>query len=151
MGIPILWFATADRRRARLLACRSTLHKRLHVEEASGLEEKWEEREHGRPSALAGMNGHTYASFHHEEEERIHRFAKEIAHWLEREVQQRDLARIDLFAAPRLLGELRGLLPSALAGRLVEHEGDLNHVSLGELAKHPAIVQLFAERSATLA
>jgi len=138
-GRPELWLLVADRQRARLLSGASTPHGRLHVEERAILEEEWDELQRGRPSPRTGKNGHSYASGGHEDDERIHRFAKGVASWLERELVGRRIARLHAFAAPRLLGELRGVVPGRLYERLVEHALDLAHLTPGELAVHEAV------------
>lgn len=139
-----LWLLTADSRSARLFSAAPTAQGRLHVTQRDELAETWEEREHHRPAARIGPHGHNFAPQSHEEEERIHRFARELARWLERALRERPIGRVHAFCAKRLLGPLRKELPMKLHERVVEHHVDLAQLSPGELATHAAVA--LAER-----
>jgi hypothetical protein len=143
---PEFWLLTADRRRARLLSCTRTPHGRLHVETRATLNEVWSEFQHGRPSPRTGKFGHTYASQGHEEDERIHRFAKQVADWLAREMDGRRIPFLHAFPARRFLGQLRRVLPERLQERLVDYPLNLCHLLPAELAKHEAVIEACAER-----
>lgn len=134
------WLMTADRRSARLLVGTWTDHGRLHLEAVSTIHEEWVESEHGRPSSRSVRDIHGTASEGHEEEERTHRFAKEIATWLDQEMESRGIARVECFCARKLLGALRGELPDRLRQSVFDHATDLAKLSAGELAKHPAVL-----------
>ena len=135
-----LWLMTADRRSARLLPATWTEHGRLHVEESATLHEQWVESEHGRPSSRSVRDIHGTASEGNETEERTHRFAKEIARWLEQEMETRGIDRIECFCSRKLLGVLRGLLSDGLRQRVFDHATDLAKLTPGELAKHRAVL-----------
>lgn len=139
------WFLTADQRHARLLEGTTTLHGRLHVEVRSRLDESWEELEHGRPSPRSGRVGHNSASEGHENEERLHRFAKEVADWLRGELESRQLERVHAFLSPKFLGQVRAVLPGKLREHLVAHSVNLAHLEAGELAKHPLALELHGD------
>lgn len=141
------WFLTADQRHARLLEGTTTPHGRLHIEELSVVEESWEELEHGRPSPRSGRVGHNSASEGHENEERLHRFAKQVAEWLRGELDSRQLERVHAFLAPKFLGQVRDVLPDRVRGRLVAHPVNLAHLEPGELARHPLARELHGEPS----
>lgn len=132
-----------DGGRGRLLRGRRVDHGRIHLEELESLENHPDEHEHGRPSPRSRMGGNTYASTGHEGEHNLHRFAKDVAAWIERTFEGHAVEELTLFSAPRFLGELRKLVPAALAARIREHQADLTQVSTATLAKHPAIEQLF--------
>jgi len=136
------WFIVVDRGRGRLLRCSLLPPGRVHVDELDAIDGPPDEREHGRPSPRAGRGGYTYASGGHETEQQLHRFAKEVASWIGRKLEEHRIDRLDLFAAPRLLGELRKLYPAAWDGRVREHQADLTQVTTAELSKHPAVADL---------
>ena len=101
------WVVTADERVARLVHVERNERGRLCVEDQAMITDAWEEHEHGRPSPLSREGGGTYASIGHEQETRLARFAKEIAEWLERELAERGVDQIAVFAPPHFLGALR--------------------------------------------
>lgn len=133
------WLVTADRRSARLLNCLETEHGRLHLEEQSAVQEEWVESQHDRPSPRVGRDNRTYASAHHEKEERVHRFAKKVGAWIESELTKRRIKHAHAFIAPRFLGQLRNVLPSRMQSILTEHPLNLEHLAPGKLATHEAI------------
>ena len=139
------WIFTADRRGARLLCCETTPHGRLHIEERAKIEEEWDERQHGRSSPLTGRSGHSNASFGHEREERLRRFAKTVADFLEREIVRQGCERVHAFVSRRLLGELRRELSSEIGGRVVEHARDLGNLTPAELSEHALVARVHAE------
>ena len=144
------WMITADRRTARLLFASVTAHGRLHVEQKADLEEVWDEFEHGRPSGRSARDGLAHTPAGHEEEERTHRFAKQIAHWLRGKVDEFGIERVHAFCAPRILGPLRKALPGALHDRVMDHATDLAQLTPGELAVHHAVVAVQASEAARL-
>jgi len=133
------WLLTADGRNAHLL--QASLAERGHVvvEQVAAIEEDWHESEHERPSRRTGKGHHAYASKGHEDEERAHRFAKIVAAWLEHELDQRGIEQVNAFTAPRLLGQLRSVLPARLHGHVAEHAVNLAHLTPRELAVHDAV------------
>jgi protein required for attachment to host cells len=135
-------FFVVDAGRGRLLECSRTPAGRLHVDEIESIENDHEAYEHGRPSPRAGKSGNTYASGGHESEHQLHRFAKEVAVWIERKSDQLGLEAVSVFSAPRFLGELRKLYGPALARRVREHSADLTHLAAAGLARHPAVEEL---------
>lgn len=147
---PGVWFLTADRRQARLLEGVITAHNRLHLDLRAQVKEQWNDLQHSRPSPRSGKGGHTYASQGHENEERTHRFAKQVATWLEAEIGKRLITRVHAFLAPRFLGQIRGVLPDQLHDSLIGHSLNLAHLKPGELALHGAVVAIEQlERTAT--
>jgi protein required for attachment to host cells len=163
---PVGWFAVVDERHARLLRLDVVVGDRPHVAEEARLETIWEdEHQHGRPAMLgrtpAGLGPGpgpgsgprpSFASRGHEREEERRRFARDIHQWLDAEGRRRGLARITVFAAPRVFGDLRSLVdPATIAAgdaaagdpgrgpafRLRELE--LTRLHDDELARHPEI------------
>jgi len=135
------WMLTADRKSARLLLGSETSQGRFQLREQRRIDEHWDPLQHGRPSSRSGKQGHSYASEGHEDDERIHRFAKQTAAWLEEQLALPSASRLHVFAAPRFLGELRKVLSSSTQGRLIEHRLDLAHLSDSELAKHTRVIE----------
>jgi protein required for attachment to host cells len=136
------WFIVVDRGKGRLLRVGMLPAGRVHVDEVDAIEGPPDEHEHGRPSPRTARGGYTYASGGHETEQQIHRFAKEVAAWIGRKLEEHRIDRLDLFSSPRLLGELRKLYPATWDGRVREHQADLTHVTPAELSKHPAVADL---------
>jgi hypothetical protein len=134
-----LWLMTADSRGARLFQGVSTPQGRLHLTQRAELAEVWEEKEHHRASIQKSPHGQRYATASHEEEERIHRFARQVALWLEQHLGDDGIPRVHAFCAKRLLGPLRGELPERLQGRVVDHAIDLAQLTPGELENHAAV------------
>ena len=93
------------------------------------------------------MNTPTTDRPDHEDEERTHRFAKNLSRWLEAELERHDIEELHAFSARRLLGELRQVLPERLRGRIRDHALDLAHLSPGELAAHSAVGVVALEAS----
>jgi protein required for attachment to host cells len=136
-----VWFFVVDGGKARLLEGTRVPPGRIHVAEHAHLDNENESHERGRPSPRTGKGG-TYASVGHEEESQLHRFAKEVVAWVEREASERHIDHVPLFSAPRFLGELRKLYPPSLARRVREHHADLTHLTTAALSKHPAVAEL---------
>jgi protein required for attachment to host cells len=139
------WFATADDKLARLFSCNSVHAGRRHVDEHDSLENPWlGQHERGRPSALG--RGPTrnaaqhFASVGHGSEEERRRFAHDVASWLRQVAADRKLGRICIFAAPRMLGELRNEIGPD-GGIFSLHEAELTHLAPEELAEHPGVVE----------
>ncbi len=133
------WIAVLDSRAGRLFELSRTPHQRLHLELRDQIAETWEEKQHGRPSLLAGT-GRTAAPFAHEDEERLRRFAQESAVWLGHVVEHRKLGLLAVFCGKHLLGALRSECPASLASRLQLHGEDLAGLDSQELAAHHAVV-----------
>jgi len=133
------WFLVVDGGCGRLMQCMVVPPGRLHVEERAVLDNPTIGLEHGRPSSLKGKSGNSYASRGHEAEEELHRFAKKIAAWLDREIARFAIVELAVFCTPRLLGELRKVWGSELEQRIRIRQADLTSLSPAELARHPAV------------
>jgi 16S rRNA (guanine(527)-N(7))-methyltransferase RsmG len=136
------WIFVVDNGRGRLLKGAPAPRGRFHLELDDSIENTGAEHEHGRPSPLTGREGHSYASRGHEDEERMKRFARAVASWLEEKTRRLDIDRLALFAPPRFLGALRQAWSPRLAVRVDEHEGDLGYMAPGDLARHRSISRL---------
>jgi hypothetical protein len=128
-----------DARRARRLRLSRTARGSLHVAELEQLEEHWDEKQHHRPYMLAA-HGRSFAGTSHEKEERLQRFARELAAWLERGAPVE--GPLPVLCSPPMLGALRTEASAALLARLDLRETDLGWLNLDELARHPAITAL---------
>ncbi len=136
------WAVLADERHAFLVQVDPGREGYCHVQELDRLVEHWEPREHTRPSPLGNKKGHDYASFHHEAEERLTRFAHELSRWVGKQVQAHQIKQLTLFAPPKLMGTLRPMWGARLSKRINEHEADLAHRPPNRLAEHQAIKEL---------
>jgi protein required for attachment to host cells len=140
------WFLTADDREARLFSIEASPGGHVHVEILDARRgEDHHERERGRPSELGDR------PYGGEEERR--RFASEIRTWAAEVAAERGISRLPVFAAPRMMGELRSQLehhpigvgqPHALQIEL--HPSELGGLNPSELADHPAIRGLMLPR-----
>jgi len=136
-----IWVVLADAHQCRLLRCGLTRHGRCHVEEYDSIQNTWPGHEHHRPSPLHGKTGDTYAAEGKEANEELTRFARQVADWLDRKTAN-NMARVAFFAPPRFLGALRRVQSVRLAERLEERKGEMIHLPIGVLSKHPAIRDL---------
>jgi protein required for attachment to host cells len=135
------WFALVDAERCRLLRCDLTKQGTHRVQEARAFENRWPKHRHGRPMALGGMTGDTYASPHHYVGERLRRFASDVVKRLRAECTEYLIERLTIIAPPRLVGELRKL-DDVRNGRFEFQEGELMQFSTAALAVHPLIRNL---------
>lgn len=142
---PSTWIVVVDNRTGRLLEGRRTAQGRVHLEERAALANPRSEHVAGGLPEPTTRDKFGRATERHEEEEKLHRFAREVASWLEQQVSERHLERLELFAPARFRGALRKALPARLNGCLREHEGDLAHLQAGELARHPAVAGVVPE------
>ncbi len=139
---PAVLLLVTDNHHSRLLACKRLKTGRLHLTPLANLKEQWNEELHRRPPSRSGASGRNFENLGHVEDERIHRFAKEIAAWLALELPKHVFERLYLFAAPRVLGALRSEAPAKLRHNWIEHATDLARMTEGELALHPEIAAL---------
>jgi protein required for attachment to host cells len=136
------WIFIVDNGRGRLLKGAPAPRGRFHLELDDAIENSWEEHQRGRPSPLAGRAGHSYASWGHEDEELMRRFARDVAVWLDDKTRKHAIDRLALFAPPRFLGALRQAWTPRLAMCVEEHEGDLGYMGPGDLVRHRSIARL---------
>lgn len=123
----------ADARRARRLVLTRTPRGTLHVEERARLDEHWDEKQHHRPYMLSA-HGRNMASAGHERDERLQRFGRDLAAWLER-APATD-GRLPVLLPAPMLGALRKAARASLMRRLELRERDLGCLNLTELAAH---------------
>ena len=138
---PVL-IVLADQRHARLVACKRLQNGRVHLDALSDIAEQWNDRAHDNPPSRTDMAGHAFDNRGHIDEERIHRFAKDVTQWLGRELPKHPAERVVLFAEARLLGVLRGAASAQLRKSWTEHATDLAKLSEGELALRPEVAAL---------
>src|SRR5690606_30780203 len=89
--------------------------------------------------ARAAQGRSTYQSPVTQVADRRQRFAKDLAAWIEKKVKEHRIPMIEIFAPPKLWGDLRKATPARLREQLREHTADLRSMPLSDLAKHPAI------------
>jgi protein required for attachment to host cells len=143
------WFALADAQKCRLLRCHLTKRGTPHVDECDALDNEPPEHEHGRPMALGGMTGHSFAAPHHDEEEAERRFAAQIVKWLQERCAHHGTERLTILAPPRMLGVLRKTPLGSLKGRIEQHEGNLMHLEAEALSAHPLMRSLVMPKRRT--
>lgn len=136
------WLLITDARRSRLFHAKRTEAGRLHLDEKKRLDEVWTEQEHHRPAPLGAPSGRSYIDQGHADEERMHRYAKTMANWLDTEARGLKIGKLHLFAPKRFLGVLRPALPGGLKQLIVDEAHDLAQLSAGELAEHPAVLAI---------
>jgi len=136
------WICTADARGAKLLRCGVAPPGRCHVELADSLVYETHPHNHDRTNPVAGRRDRISRPQGHESENQLHQIAKQLTAWLERNVNDRRLERVVVFAPPKLLGVLRKTYPPALNSRLRAREADLAHLDAHALAHHPTVRQL---------
>lgn len=134
-----VWVVVADARSARLMRCEPQGERR-HLEAVDDLQEHWEEKEHHRPQPLSGKAGHAYAAWGHEDEERLHRYAKTLTEWLGRHRAEHSDDLWAIIAPPRLLGAVRNANHRKLDD-MTQVEAELTDLSSAQLARHPAFAR----------
>jgi len=137
-----VWFVLVEEERCRLLQAEVTKLGTPHVEEHDAFENRHPQPELGRPQALGGMTGHSYAAPHHKAGERVRRFMKESVNWLTSQMAERQIERLVIFATPRLMGALRQVDFGQAEARIELKEVNLGRLRVHELAEHQFIRQL---------
>jgi len=141
------WVLLADTKRARLLRCSLTERGRCRVEESGSIENTRPRRQYGRSSPLWKNTTTTFGIRDKDEDWRP--FAREVAIWLEREMERLGIRRVHILASCRFLDALhRTRYLRSSRQRLLERRVDLMHLSSDKLAKHPVIRQLVSETCA---
>lgn len=138
-----VWFVLVDAQHCRLIRAQRNKLGSLRLVEVDRLENELPVHERGRPMALAGMTGHTFAALHHDDEEMDRRFVSQIVAWLAAQSRRRGIDRLTLWATPRIVGILRKSHLGPLAGRLDLRVGNLMHIDNGRLTDHQRIRGLF--------
>lgn len=136
------WFFVADGGSGKLYRTIVVPPGRRHLQQHGTIRNEVPASERGRPSALRGKNGNSYASVGHDAEEDLHRFAKEVAAWLDRKLEQHAVAELTVFCAPRFLGELRRVWCPSAERRVTLRQGDLTSFEASALVHHPAVEEL---------
>jgi protein required for attachment to host cells len=136
------WLLITDARRSRLFQGKRTPAGRLHLDERARLDEVWAEQEHHRPAPLGAPSGRSYIDAGHADEERMHRFAKTVAGWMDEQARAHKFGKLHLFAPKRFLGVLRPAYSGGLKNLIVDEAHDLAQLSAGELADHPAVMAI---------
>jgi protein required for attachment to host cells len=133
-----------DSEQCRLLSGGLTERGTPQVKEHEALANTLPRTERGRPMALGGMTGHSYAEPHRHDQERQRRFAREVAEWLSRQARRRAIQRLVVFAPSKLLGELRRMRIGTSACQVQTREGALTHLEPDQLAEEARVRRLLA-------
>lgn len=142
MSDPTRWICVVDQTHGRLLATTAAPAGRHRLEVRHEIENEYEEHQRTRPSPLLGKDKRAYASRGHEDEERLQRFAGDVAEWLEQQTRKRHIEHVDVFASVDLLGELRKSWPPPLKGKLTEHSTNLGNLDAGQLVEHSEVLAI---------
>jgi protein required for attachment to host cells len=140
-----LWVVVVDGERARLLRG-SKANGRPHLDLVGTIEnDHLEDKQYGRPTMLRGGAGTspTLLAPGHQQEERMKRFARDVAAWLHKTRAEHAVATFEVIAPKRLMGALRPEWPKDLEPHVSEHQVELNWMEVGELVKHPVVAGLF--------
>lgn len=143
------WVFVVNANCGRLLYCNFDPLGHYYVEEVERIENTWEGHERGRPSPLSGKSSHAFASHGHDEEETLHRFAREVADWLKPQLSLHGIGHLVLFAPPRFLGAIRKCRTGRLSDDVDVRQGDLAVLNEQELSDHPAIQQVVGHVAST--
>lgn len=135
------WVLVADLEGGKLLECtRKPPQGWCHLEEMDAIDNDWESHDlGGKKAARVSPGGSTYQNPVTQVADRRKRFAKDLAVWLEKKVKQHNIPMVEIFAPPKLRGDLRKATTARLRDRVREHDADLRSMPLSDLAKHPAI------------
>ena len=149
--MPTTWILIADGARARLLGQdrKSRTFKPTFEQEFFGIRAQSRELASDRPgrafdsagrgqvgdAASHGRHGMEPSTDPHRQAE--YEFARELSEHLEKAANEHRFDRLVLVAAPRILGDLRALLPKTVQERTVaEVNKDLTKIPTRDLGKH---------------
>jgi len=93
---------------------------------------------------LGEKDGHTNASWGHEDDMQRNRFAKEIGVWMEQLAGELSIDRLAVFAPPKFLGVLRDSWSPRFAILVSDFHGELTGLSTTDLEHHASIVHLLS-------
>ncbi|MFA7276074.1 MAG: host attachment protein [Pseudobdellovibrionaceae bacterium] len=119
---PRIWVIVADRHQARIFSKPNGL-----LEEISVIAPEKTENPKGTPDdSLGRIVSSAACNVHHKleprltpEEKESSSFARDLAHWLDRALQDKSFDRLVLAATPHLLGDLRKSLSKAVHSHIV--------------------------------
>lgn len=136
------WIVIADHYHATLLGCNATPTGRCHMSRYGSIESPIPDIEFGRPSPLAGMNGHTYAERHRRLEEEYRRFAKLLAGWINRCVERFGIDHLTAFVPERSHKDVLAHLRHEVRDRVVLRGENLLRLSPDALSNHHLVTGL---------
>jgi protein required for attachment to host cells len=149
--MPTTWILIADGARARLLgqdrkarAFKPTFEQEFFGTRAQSRElasdrpgRTFESAGRGQPGDVAGHGRHAMEPTTDPHRQAEYQFARELSEHLEKAANERRFDRLVLVAAPKILGDLRVLLPKAVQGRIVaEINKDLTRIPTRNLGGH---------------
>ena len=133
------WVFLANARRGCLLKRSITEHGRCHLEEIATIRNDWPGHEHQTTSPIWKKATVTFGIRDNDADEETHRFAKKAVRWLEEKMTEYHVGRITVFASSHFLGALRRQVHARFEKAVQLRKGELLHLPLGALSKHPAI------------
>lgn len=136
------WIIVADHYQAKLLGCNATPTGRCHLTEYSSIESPIPDIEFGRPRAMAGMTGHSYAANHRRLEEEYRRFARQLGRWISACMERFGIDKLTAFVPDRSHQDVLAHLRHAYRDRVTLRGENLLKLSHDELCRHPIIAGL---------
>ncbi len=136
------WIVLANDHQARLLSARRTPTGRCQVVEREEIESPIPTRDRGRPSALNGMSGHSYADNLRALKEERRRFARQLARWIDEFMKRPAINKLTVFAPSRMIGSLREVLSVKHRGQIQLIDENLINMPSDALRRHHAITRL---------
>lgn len=141
--MPKTWVLVADTTRARLFAAErptgglEEVETLVHTESRLHEQDLTSDQRPGRRQGSDGTGGHSMGHEDDPKRQEHHRFAKQIADYLEDAHNGRRFERLYVVAAPAFLGDLRGSLPKTVsqtvAGEVPKH---ITRLGVGEIREH---------------
>ena len=144
-----LWLLIADHYQARLLGCSETPTGRCRFTEYSTIESPIPDIEFGRPYALAGMTGHSYAANHKRLEEEYRRFAKQLGRWINTCISRFRIQELTAFVPDRSHQDVLAQVSHDFRDRVTLRGENLIRLSHDALCRHHLVTELLHKHKAT--
>ncbi|TFG37598.1 MAG: hypothetical protein E4H46_01445 [Desulfobacterales bacterium] len=138
----VTWLLSTDIRQGKLLQCSVTKHDRCHVEEFDTLLNDLPKHEQDMSLTTRNHRSETNGIDGRGDEEDIKHFVRQLNHLLPGVMRQHAIENMVVVAPSRLLGELRETLARELKPHCELRKGEWLHLSIRELAEHPAVHEL---------
>ena len=137
-----VWIVLANDHQARLISAKRTPTGRCHLSETEAIENPIPTHDRGRPIALHGMTGHSYADNLRTLDEERRRFARQLSRWIHTLLQRHDVQHLTVFAPPKLIGCLRVAIKKDHTERIDLIVENLMRLSNDSLRCHHSVMSL---------
>ena len=138
----VTWLLLTDIRQGRLIQCSVTKHDRCHMEEFDTLLNDLPKHKQDVSSTTRNRRNETNGIDGRGDEEDIKHFVRQLNEWLPGVMREHKIEKLVVVAPSRLLGELRETLAHELKPHCELRQGEWIHLSIRELAEHPAVHKL---------